>query len=118
MRFTLSAAAFTIVAFYPLVSHALSGDAGEAGASSDAAGAAGASEAQGGKVGAGGASAGKGGASGSGGSAPVPAPNLPDPGTDQSNSCSMAGPRAPWNLFGTSLALGAACLMLRRRRPR
>lgn len=134
MRLTLTLAAFTIVAVHPLTSHALTADAGAAG-SSDAAGAAGSDEeaGAGGTVStatsSGGASAGKGGTGGtagisgtggsSGAAAPKPAPNLPDPGTEQPGvSCSLAGPNAPWNLLGTSLALGAACLTLRRRRSR
>ena len=127
MRLTLSVAAFTIVAFHPLTSRALPGDAGAAG-TTDAGGAAGAVDLEAGAAGtadsapSSGGSAGKGGSGGTGGSAgsaPKPAVNLPDPGTEQPGvSCSMAGPNAPWNLLGTSLALGAACLTLRRRRSR
>ena len=128
MRFTLAAAAFTLVALHPLRSHAQASDAGAAGVGSDAAGstatgndAAGeAGEAPVSKGGSGGASSsggasGNAGKGGSGGAAPVSAP---DPGTDDTNACSVAGPNAPWNLFATSLALGAACLTLRRRRSR
>ena len=64
-------------------------------------------------------SAGTGGSSGSGGGGgKPPAPNLPDPGTDQSNSCSIGGPGGNWGLFGTALALGATLLAVRRRRSR
>ena len=116
MRITLTAAAFTIVAFLPLNSHALAGDAGEAGATASDAGAT--SESHGGSAGSAG-SAGKGGAAGAGGAkaaATGPGPNLPDPGTDQTNSCSIGGPHGQWGVFGTTLALGAAFLTLRRRR--
>jgi len=46
------------------------------------------------------------------------APNRPDPGTDQTNSCSVGGPSSPWGLFGATLALGAALFVVRRRRQR
>ncbi len=117
MRITLTVAAFTIAAFLPTTGHAEAGDAGDAGASSVSD--AGAASEVGGSsaAGAGGSSAGKGGSSaGAGGR--VPAVNLPDPGTDQTNSCSIAGPHAPLGVFGTTLALGAAFLTLRRKRPR
>jgi MYXO-CTERM domain-containing protein len=45
-----------------------------------------------------------------------PAPNLPDPGTAESNACSMGGPSDRWGPFGTTLALGVAFLTTRRRR--
>ena len=53
-------------------------------------------------------------AAGSGGK-PPPKP-LPDPGTDQSNSCSIGAPGGSWGLFATTVALGAALLTARRRR--
>jgi len=105
------------------------GEAGEAGAdsggspSTPSAGSAAGGEsgnALGGEAGAAtpsGGSAGSGGASaGSGGKPPLPP--LPDPGTDQSNSCSVGGPSSQWGIFGTTLALGAVLFKLRRRRAR
>jgi len=112
MRITLPVAAFTIAAFLPTTSHAQVGDAGEAGATSAAdAGAPG--EAQGGAPG---GSAGKGGTGGSAGAPRVPAPNLPDPGTDTTNSCSFTGRPGSLGIFGATLTLGAAILVARRKR--
>ncbi|HEX2671161.1 MAG TPA: vanadium-dependent haloperoxidase, partial [Polyangiaceae bacterium] len=65
-----------------------------------------------------GGSGGKGGGSSAGGGGKPPTPALPDPGTDQSNSCSMGAPNGPRSLFGTALALGAALFTIRRRRSR
>jgi len=70
---------------------------------------------------AGGATAGSGGKAGggtAGGGGKPPTPALPDPGTDQSNSCSLGAPGGKWGLFGTTLALGAALFTIRRRRSR
>ena len=116
MRITLAAAAFTIAAFLPMTSHAEPSEAGtsstsDAGAPTEALG--GASSGAG--------SAGKGGTGGSAGAAapaPGPAPNLPDPGTDATNSCSFAGPHGHLGSFGSSLLLGAVVLSFRRRRAR
>jgi hypothetical protein len=55
-------------------------------------------------------------AAGSGGKPPTPA--LPDPGTDQSNSCSMSAGHGQWGIFATTFALGAALFAIRRRRSR
>ncbi len=114
MRTTLTIAAFTIAAFLPTTGHAeagAAGDAGDAGATSpSAAGAPAASGGTGGSGGIGGAA--KGGSSG----APGPGISLPDPGTDDSNSCSFSTVHHHVGVFGTTLALGAAFLVLRRRR--
>jgi hypothetical protein len=70
--------------------------------------------------GAGGQAAGTGGqAAGAAGKPPAGgAPNLPDPGTAQSDACSIGGPSGQWGVFGTALALSAAVFAVRRRRPR
>ena len=116
MRITLAVAAFTIAAFQPITGHAAVGDAGDAGATAGAeAGAP--SVATGGSAGATGGSAGPTG--GAAGAAPnKPGISLPDPGTDDSNSCAIAGPRGKLGAFGTTLLLGAALLAFRRRRAR
>ena len=123
MRITLAVAAFTIAAFQPITGHAAVGDAGDAGATAGAeAGAP--SVATGGSAGATGGSAGAtGGSAGATGGVAGAAPNkpgisLPDPGTDDSNSCAIAGPRGQLGAFGTTLLLGAALLTFRRRRAR
>ena len=121
MRITLAAAAFTTAAFLPTTSHAQPSDAGEAGTSttSDAGAPAEVSGGASGSLGAAGsaAAAGKGGTGGAAATpAPGPAPNLPDPGTDSSNSCSFSGPRGRLGVFGGTLLLGVTLLVLRRRR--
>ncbi|HYQ02010.1 MAG TPA: vanadium-dependent haloperoxidase [Polyangiaceae bacterium] len=73
----------------------------------------GAAGATGGASAAGGGS--KGGASAAGSGGKPPAPPLPDPGTDQTNSCSMSANGGHWGLFGTTLALCAALFTIRRR---
>ena len=102
------------------------GEAGEAGgvgspstAGASAAGG-GSGNTLGGEAGAATPSGGSGGSAGGGaGSAgKPPAPPLPDPGTDQSNSCSVGGPGSQWGLFGTTLTLGSVLFALRRRRAR
>lgn len=113
MRATLTIAAFTIAAFLPTSGHAEAGDAGDGGDSgATSAPAAGAPAATGGTSG----SAGTGGAKGGSSGAPGPGINLPDPGTDDSNSCSFSAAHHPVGAFATTLALGAAFLTLRRRR--
>jgi len=104
MRITLALAAFTIAAFLPITSQAQVGDAGEAGATGAAdAGAPG--DAQGGAP-----------AGGSAGAPRVPAPDLPDPGTDTTNSCSFASRPGSLGVFGATFALSAALLAARRKR--
>jgi hypothetical protein len=120
MRTTLTVAAFIIAGFLPNAGHAAASDAGDAGASREAEGGTPSAGTSGNTASTGtagtAANAGKGGASG----APpnTPGISLPDPGTDESNSCTVAGPHGTVGVFGTTLALGAAFLMLRRRRAR
>ena len=116
MRNTFAAAAFTIAAFLPITGHAAAGDAGDAGSTSEPeAGAP--SVVSGGSAGASGGSAGT--TAGAAGAPPnKPGISLPDPGTDDSNSCAIAGPRGQLGAFGTTLLLGAALLTFRRRRAR
>jgi len=116
MRITLAAAAFTVAAFLPISGRAAVGDAGDAGATSE-------SEAGAHSVATGGSAGATGGSAGATGGAAGAAPNkpgisLPDPGTDDSNSCAIAGPRGKLGAFGTTLLLGAALLAFRRRRAR
>jgi hypothetical protein len=98
-------------------------EAGAAGADSSNAGGSGAAGADsggdlGGNGGASTATGGTAGGGGKGGGAPAAsgAPNLPDPGTAESDACSIGGPSGPLGIFGTTLALGAALLTVRRRR--
>ena len=91
-----------------------------AGADSSAAGDSGSNLGDAAGVGGSGSTGGTGGAGGStaGAAGKPPVPNLPDPGTDQSNSCAIRGPSRPWGLFGMTLTLSAALLTVRRRRSR
>jgi len=91
------------------------GEPSEAGSSNTTAGA---SAGGNGGVGGSAGSGGQGGAAKGGAPPAAGAPNLPDPGTDQSNSCAIGGPSGSSGLFGTALALGAALFSLRRRRGR
>ena len=69
--------------------------------------------------GGGGQAGGAGQAGGGGGKPPAGgAPNLPDPGTAQSDACSIGGPNEKWGIFATTVALGAALFSVRRRRSR